>query len=177
LSAPVGFKNATNGSVQTAVDAILVAAEPHKFPSVTFDGRAMIVASTGNPYGHLILRGSEQGPNYDVVSVARAIDALIEAGLPARLVVDCSHGNSGKDYRKQPVVATAVAEQIAAGSSAICGLMLESHLVEGRQAIVDGRSNLRYGQSVTDGCIGWDDTVKVLENLAVAVRQRNSVAA
>jgi 3-deoxy-7-phosphoheptulonate synthase len=177
LSAPVGFKNATNGSVQTAVDAILVAAQPHKFPSVTFDGRAMIVASTGNPHGHLILRGSEQGPNYDTVSVARAIDALIEAGLPPRLIVDCSHGNSGKDYRKQPLAAAAVAEQIAAGSSAICGLMLESHLVEGRQAIVDGRNGLRYGQSVTDGCIGWDDTVKVLAELAAAVRQRNSVPA
>ena len=113
----------------------------------------------------------------DAVSVARATDALLEAGLPPRLIVDCSHGNSGKDYRKQPVVAAAVAAQVAAGSAAICGLMLESHLVEGRQAVVDGRSNLRYGQSVTDGCVGWEDTVKVLEELAAAVRQRNSVAA
>jgi 3-deoxy-7-phosphoheptulonate synthase len=160
--------------VQTAVDAILVAAQPHKFPSVSFDGRAMIVASTGNPYGHLILRGSDAGPNYDAASVGRAVNALTQAGLPPRLIVDCSHGNSGKDYRKQPEVAAAVAAQIAAGSSAICGLMLESHLVEGRQAIVDGRNNLRYGQSVTDGCIGWEQTVTVLENLAAAVRLRRT---
>ncbi len=176
LSAPVGFKNATNGSVQTAIDAILVAAQPHKFPSVSFDGRAMIVESTGNAWGHLILRGSESGSNFDTASVARATNALAQAGLPPRLIVDCSHGNSGKDYRKQPEVAAAVAAQIAEGSFAICGLMLESHLVEGRQAIVDGRRNLRYGQSVTDGCIGWDDTVKVLDNLAAAVRQRKNAA-
>jgi 3-deoxy-7-phosphoheptulonate synthase len=174
LSAPVGFKNATNGSVQTAVDAILVAAQPHKFPSISFDGRAMIVASTGNPYGHLILRGSDAGPNYDAANVGRATDALAQAGLPPRLIVDCSHGNSGKDYRKQPEAAAAVAAQIAAGSFAICGLMLESHLVEGRQSIVNGRNNLRYGQSVTDGCIGWEQTVKVLENLAAAVRLRRT---
>ncbi len=174
LSAPVGFKNATNGSVQTAVDAILVAAQPHRFPSISFDGRAMIVESTGNPFGHLILRGSEFGPNYDAASVRRAVDALAQAGLPPRLIVDCSHGNSGKDYRRQPEVAADVAGQIAGGSSAICGLMLESHLVEGRQSITDGRHNLRYGQSVTDGCIGWDATVNVLENLAAAVRTRRA---
>jgi 3-deoxy-7-phosphoheptulonate synthase len=174
LSAPVGFKNATNGSVQTAVDAILVAAQPHKFPSISLEGRAMIVASTGNPFGHLILRGSEHGPNYDAESVRRAAGALASAGLPPRLIIDCSHGNSGKDYRKQPEVAAAVAAQVAGGSPAICGLMLESHLVEGKQAIVDGRKDLRYGQSVTDGCIGWDETVKVLENLATAVRKRES---
>jgi 3-deoxy-7-phosphoheptulonate synthase len=172
LSAPVGFKNATNGSVQTAVDAILVAAQPHRFPSVSFDGRAMIVASTGNPHGHLILRGSESGPNYDAASVRRAADALSRAGLPPRLIVDCSHGNSGKDYRRQPEVAASVAGQIESGSFAICGVMLESHLVEGRQAIVDGRKNLRYGQSVTDGCIGWEQTVDVLGGLAEAVRAR-----
>lgn len=172
LSAPVGFKNATNGSVQTAVDAILVAAQPHKFPSISLDGRAMIVESTGNPHGHLILRGSEYGPNYDAESVRRAVDALAQAGLPPRLIVDCSHGNSGKDYRRQPEVAAAVAAQIAGGSFAISGVMLESHLVEGRQEIVDGRNNLRYGQSVTDGCIGWEQTVTVLENLAAAVRER-----
>jgi 3-deoxy-7-phosphoheptulonate synthase len=172
LSAPVGFKNATNGSVQTAVDAILVAAQPHTFPSVSFDGRAMIVASTGNPHGHLILRGSENGPNYDAASVQRAAGALAQAGLPPRLIVDCSHGNSGKDYNRQPDVAACVAGQIAGGSFEICGVMLESHLVQGRQAIVDGRKNLRYGQSVTDGCIGWDETVTVLGELAEAVRSR-----
>jgi 3-deoxy-7-phosphoheptulonate synthase len=174
LSAPVGFKNATNGNVQTAVDAILVAAQPHRFPSVSFDGRAMIVASTGNPHGHLVLRGSENGPNYDAASVQHAAEALAEAGLPPRLIVDCSHGNSGKDYCKQPEVAACVAGQIAGGSFEICGVMLESHLVEGRQTIVDGRKNLRYGQSVTDGCIGWDETVSVLGQLAAAVRLRRT---
>jgi 3-deoxy-7-phosphoheptulonate synthase len=174
LSAPVGFKNATNGSVQTAVDAILVAAQPHRFPSVSFDGRAIIVASTGNPHGHLILRGSEQGPNYDAASVQRAAAALAAAGLPPRLIVDCSHGNSGKDYLRQREVAASVAAQVAGGSSAICGAMLESHLVEGRQDIADGRKNLRYGQSVTDGCIGWEETVDVLGGLAEAVRARQA---
>jgi 3-deoxy-7-phosphoheptulonate synthase len=172
LSAPVGFKNATDGSVQTAVDAILVAAQPHTFPSVSFDGRAMIVTSTGNPHGHLILRGAEQGPNYDADSVRGAAEALTRAGLPARMIVDCSHGNSGKDYRKQPEVAASLADQIAGGSHAICGVMLESHLVAGKQAITAGRKDLRYGQSVTDACIGWDETMSVLERLAHAVRLR-----
>lgn len=172
LSAPVGFKNATGGSVQTAVDAILVAAQPHTFPSISFDGRAMIVTSTGNPHGHLILRGAEHGPNYDAASVRRAADALTQAGLPPRMIVDCSHGNSGKDYRKQPEVAACLADQIAGGSLAICGVMLESHLVEGNQAIADKRNNLRYGQSVTDACIGWDETMTVLDRLAAAVRLR-----
>jgi 3-deoxy-7-phosphoheptulonate synthase len=174
LSAPVGFKNATDGSVQTAVDAILVAAQPHTFPSISFDGRAMIVASTGNPHGHLILRGAEQGPNYDAVSVGRAATALTKAGLPPRMIVDCSHGNSGKDYRKQPEVAACLAEQIAGGSLAICGVMLESHLLEGNQAIADDPKSLRYGQSVTDACIGWDQTTDVLERLAAAVRLRRT---
>jgi len=174
LSAPVGFKNSTDGSVQTAVDAILVAAQPHTFPSVSLDGRAMIATSTGNPHGHLILRGSETGPNYDAASVGSAADALTRAGLPPRLIVDCSHGNSGKDYRKQPMVAASLAQQIGGGSFAICGVMLESHLVEGKQTITDNKQNLRYGQSVTDACIGWDETGKVLDSLAAAVRQRRA---
>ena len=174
LSAPVGFKNATNGSVQTAVDAIHVAAQPHRFPSISADGRAIVVTTTGNPNGHLILRGSEDGANYDEASVRRAADALSRAGLAPYLVVDCSHGNSGKDYRRQPEVAANIAAQIAGGSIAICGVMLESHLVEGKQTIVDGRSDLLYGQSVTDGCIGWDTTAAVLDELAAAVRLRRS---
>jgi len=174
LSAPVGFKNATDGSVPTAVDAILVAAQRHIFPTISLDGKAMIVATSGNPHGHLILRGSEHATNYDAASVRLAADALAKAGLPPRLIVDCSHGNSGKDYRKQPEVAACVTRQVALGSSAICGVMLESHLVEGRQAIGNGSANLRYGQSVTDGCIGWEETASVLENLATAVREGRS---
>jgi 3-deoxy-7-phosphoheptulonate synthase len=172
LSAPVGFKNATDGSVRIAVDAILVAAQPHTFPSISFDGRAMIVTSTGNPNGHLILRGAEQGPNYDADSVHRAAATLTQAGLAPRMIVDCSHGNSGKDYRKQPEVAACLAEQVAGGARAICGVMLESHLVEGNQAIANDRAGMRYGQSVTDACIGWEETTKVLDGLAVAVRLR-----
>ncbi len=176
LSAPVGFKNATDGSVQTAVDAILVAAEPHTFPSISFDGRAMIVVSTGNPNGHLILRGAQGQPNYDAVSVRRAAATLSQAGLAPRMIVDCSHGNSGKDYRKQPEVAANVADQVGSGSRAICGVMLESHLVEGKQAIANERAAMRYGQSVTDGCIGWEETAQVLEGLAAAVRLRRKRA-
>ena len=176
LSAPVGFKNATDGSVQIAVDAILVASQAHTFPSISSDGRAIVVTSTGNPNGHLILRGGDQGPNYDAVSVGRAAAALTKAGLPPRLIVDCSHGNSNKDYRRQPEVAADVAEQIAGGSHAICGVMLESNLVAGNQAIGDDPKRLRYGQSVTDACIGWSDTESVLERLAGAVRQRRRSA-
>jgi 3-deoxy-7-phosphoheptulonate synthase len=175
LSAPVGFKNPMNGNVALGVDAILAAAQPHKFPSISLDGRAVVVTTTGNPNCHLVLRGAGDRPNYDASSVRAAVGALAEAGLPARLMVDCSHGNSGKDHRRQPVVAADVAGQIAGGSSAICGVMLEAHLVEGRQDIVNGRSGLRHGQSVTDACIGWETTVEVLERLAKAVRRRCQV--
>jgi 3-deoxy-7-phosphoheptulonate synthase len=177
LSAPVGFKNATNGSVAAAIDAIHVAAQSHRFPTISLEGQAIVITTTGNPDGHLVLRGASDGPNYDAASVATAAAALAQSGLPARLMIDCSHGNSNKDYSRQPIVAADIALQIAHGSSSICGLMLESHLVEGRQDIVSGRDGLRYGQSVTDGCIGWDATVAVLEQLADAVRQRQSATA
>ncbi|MGH8822681.1 MAG: 3-deoxy-7-phosphoheptulonate synthase [Rhodoferax sp.] len=176
LSAPVGFKNATNGSVAAAIDAIHVASQPHRFPTISLEGRAMVITTTGNPDGHLVLRGSSAGPNFDAPSVRHACAALRLAGLPARLVIDCSHGNSSKDYARQPAVATDVAQQIGGGSASICGVMIESHLVEGRQDITDGRKGLRYGQSVTDACIGWDATVAVLENLAAAVRNRRASA-
>jgi 3-deoxy-7-phosphoheptulonate synthase len=172
LSAPLGFKNATNGSVAVAIDAIHVAAQPHRFPSISLDGQAMVVTTSGNPDTHLVLRGANGGPNYDQASVAAAAQALADAGLPARLLVDCSHGNSAKDWRRQPEVAADIARQVADGSSAIAGVLLESHLVEGRQDIVNGRTGLRYGQSVTDGCIGWEATAGVLEALAHAVRRR-----
>jgi 3-deoxy-7-phosphoheptulonate synthase len=175
LSAPVGFKNPTSGNIQTAVDAVLSAAQPHKFPSISADGRAIVVTTTGNPHCHVVLRGSRDGPNHDAASVREAGIALEKAGLPPRLMIDCSHGNSGSDHRRQPVVAAEVAGQIAAGSHAICGVMLESHLVEGRQDIQDGRRGLRYGQSVTDACMGWDATAHVLQHLAAVVRQRNKV--
>jgi 3-deoxy-7-phosphoheptulonate synthase len=176
LSAPVGFKNATNGSVAAAIDAIHVAAQSHRFPTISLEGKAIVITTTGNPDGHLVLRGASDGPNYDAASVARATAALTGSGLPARLMIDCSHGNSRKDFARQPEVAANIAQQIASGSGSICGLMLESHLVEGRQDIVNGRHGMRYGQSVTDGCIGWDATVTVLEQLAGAVRQRRKTS-
>ena len=171
LSAPLGFKNATNGSVSVAIDAIHVASQSHTFPSISLDGRAIVVTTTGNPDAHLVLRGANGGPNYDEASVAGAAKALTDSGLTARLLVDCSHGNSSKDYRRQPEVAADVARQVAGGSRAIAGVLLESHLVEGRQDITAGRGGLRYGQSVTDGCIGWESTVEVMQALAAAVRK------
>ena len=172
LSAPLGFKNATNGSVAVAIDAIHVAAQPHRFPSISLDGHAIVVTTTGNPDAHLVLRGAGDRANHDAASVAQAAQSLAASGLTARLVIDCSHGNSAKDYRRQPQVAADIARQIAAGATSIAGVMLESHLVEGRQDITNGRTGLRYGQSVTDGCIGWESTEAVLDDLAQAVRQR-----
>jgi 3-deoxy-7-phosphoheptulonate synthase len=175
LSAPVGFKNATHGGIDVAIDAIHVARQPHRFPSIAMDGQAMVVSTTGNPDGHLVLRGAHTGPNHDVASVAKAAQALGSAGLAPRLLVDCSHGNSAKDYRRQPQVAGELAAQVAGGSTAIAGVLLESHLFEGRQEITGGREDLTYGQSVTDGCIGWDQTVGVLDALAAAVATRRRV--
>jgi 3-deoxy-7-phosphoheptulonate synthase len=172
LSAPVGFKNPTSGSIQPALDAIAAAAQPHKFPSISLDGRAIVVTTTGNPHCHLVLRGGRESPNFDERNVDAAVAALQSAGLPPRLMVDCSHGNSGGDHRRQPLVAADVGAQIASGSRGICAVMLESHLVEGRQDIRDGRGGLRYGQSVTDACIGWEATTQVLAKLADAARRR-----
>ena len=172
LSAPVGFKNATHGGIDVAIDAIHVAQQPHRFPTISMEGRAVVATTTGNPDGHLVLRGSHSGPNHDAASVARAAHALGSAGLTPRLLIDCSHGNSAKDYRRQPLVAAEIATQVAGGSETIAGVLLESHLFEGRQEIVNGREGLTYGQSVTDGCIGWEQTVAVLDELAGAVAQR-----
>jgi 3-deoxy-7-phosphoheptulonate synthase len=173
LSAPVGFKNPTSGKLQVAIDAIISAAQSHKFPSISTDGRAIVVTTTGNPHCHLVLRGGESEPNYDAGNVANASAALKGAGLPSRVMIDCSHGNSRGDYRRQPEVVADVAAQIAAGSSAIFAVMLESHLVEGRQSLDAGKGGLRYGQSVTDGCIAWKTTAELLHALAQAVRIRN----
>ena len=176
LSMPVGFKNGTGGGIQMAVDAVRSAAHRHVFLGVTEQGLAGIVLTRGNPDCHIILRGGRTEPNYDRGHLQRTLLMLREAGLAARLMVDASHDNSEKDYRRQPAVAHAVAEQIAAGERGIVGVMLESFLVEGRQDLVD-RSRLVYGQSVTDACIGWETTVPVLRELAAAVRARRSALA
>lgn len=176
LSMPVGFKNGTGGNIQMAVDAIGSARVPHWFPSVTKQGVAAIFQTTGNQTCHLILRGgSRTGPNYQAPHIAAAVDLLKAAGLPPFLMVDCSHGNSNKDYRRQTVVAEDLAGQVAAGERAVCGLMLESHLVEGRQDLEPGKP-LLYGQSITDGCISTSTTREILLNLADAVRKRRQPA-
>ncbi len=176
LSCPVGFKNGTDGRVQTAVDAVRAAAYPHSFLGVTEQGLAGIVTTRGNPDCHIVLRGSDGGPNHDAQSVGQALEALRRAGLPPRLVIDASHGNSGKDHRRQPGVVLDVADQVAQGQTGIVGLMLESFLVEGRQDISgpEGLQGLVYGQSVTDACMSWETTEPLLHRLADAVRSRRS---
>lgn len=175
LSMPVGFKNGTAGSLQLAVDAIRSAAHPHHFLSVTKQGVAAIVSTRGNSDCHLILRGGTEGPNHDPAAVAAACEILRKVDLPERLIIDCSHANSGKDPARQPEVAESVGAQVAGGSRAVVGVMLESFLVEGRQDIVEGEE-LIYGRSITDGCMGWETTVPVIEGLARAVRERRSHA-
>jgi 3-deoxy-7-phosphoheptulonate synthase len=147
------------------------AAYPHQFMSVTEQGLAAIVVTRGNCDTHVILRGGRSGPNYDAASVQGALAALQAGGLPPRVMIDASHGNSGKDYRRQPAVASAVAEQVASGEPGIIGVMLESFLVDGRQELTD-RGHLTLGQSITDECMGWEMTVPVLRELAAAVRAR-----
>ncbi len=171
LSTPVGFKNGTGGGIQMAVDAVRAAAYPHQFLGVTEQGLAAIVATRGNEDGHVILRGGRTGTNYDAASVASVLATLRANGLPQRLMIDTSHGNSDKDFRRQPLVAREIAAQVAGGQRGIIGVLLESFLVDGRQ---DLKSNgtLTYGQSITDPCMGWEMTVPVLRELAAAVRAR-----
>jgi 3-deoxy-7-phosphoheptulonate synthase len=173
LSMPVGFKNGTSGTVQIAADAVRSAAEPHHFLSVTKQGLAAIVATKGNPHCHVILRGGSNGPNYGEEAVASAVALLSKNKLPGKLMIDTSHANSGKDPAKQPDVASAIARQVAGGSRNIFGVMIESFLVAGRQEISE-RASMTFGQSVTDGCLAWDTTVPLLEELADSVRQRRA---
>jgi len=170
LSCPVGFKNATDGGLKVAVDALRAAAHPHHFLSLTKEGRSAIFSTAGNPDCHVILRGGHQ-PNFDAESVAQASAELQAAGLPVQLMIDFSHANSSKKFERQIIVGHDVAAQIAAGNHGITGAMIESHLKEGRQDVVPGRE-LTFGQSVTDACINWEDTLVVLNELAAAVRTR-----
>jgi 3-deoxy-7-phosphoheptulonate synthase len=168
LSCPMGFKNGTDGSVSIAVDAIEAARHPHHFLSVTKQGVAAIVATRGNDECHVILRGGHSSPNYHASDVERAAELLKRRGMNSRLMVDCSHGNSGKDPERQTAVAAAVGAQVAAGTRHIFGAMLESHLKSGRQDVEPGRP-LVYGQSVTDACLSWEATESALRGLAEAV--------
>ncbi len=172
LSMPVGFKNRTDGDMQVAVDAVVSARHPHCFPSLTHEGAPAVLTTSGNPHGHLVLRGgSRSGPNFEAAHIGQAAALLEKSGSPAAILVDCSHANSGKRFDQQPAVATAVGQQIAGGQRAIIGVMVESHLVGGAQSVVPGKA-LTFGQSITDGCLAFDETVPVLETLAAAVRQR-----
>ena len=173
LSMPVGFKNGTDGDVQVAVDACRASAAGHTFFGVTHNGVAAVVTTAGNPQTHVILRGGRTGPNYEAGHIAKALDLITAAGLPRRLMVDASHGNSGKDHRRQPVVTKAIAEQLAAGERGLTGVMLESFLVEGRQP-PGPPGTLTYGQSVTDACMDFGTTAAVLSELAAAVRSRRN---
>jgi 3-deoxy-7-phosphoheptulonate synthase len=170
-SMPVGFKNGTDGGVQIAIDALRAAMHPHRFLGVTEQGLAGIVSTRGNPDCHVILRGGATGTNYDAMSVQKTLSALRDAGLPPRVMIDASHGNSEKDHKRQPVVVRDVAAQLAQGETGIMGMMMESFLVDGRQNLVD-RAKLVYGQSITDACLGWDATGPVLHELAEGVRAR-----
>jgi 3-deoxy-7-phosphoheptulonate synthase len=175
LSCPVGFKNGTRGTVKIAVDAVSAASRPHSFLSVTKAGHTAIFKTAGNEDTHIILRGGTQGPNYDAKSVAEACKLLEEAGLRGHVMVDLSHANSSKQYAKQLEVGQDVAGQIAGGSRQIFGVMIESHLVEGRQDVIPEKP-LTYGQSITDACIGWEATVPLLDTLAGAVAKRRALA-
>ena len=170
LSAPVGFKNGTDGNVKIAVDALLAARQKHHFLSVHKNGQVAIVETRGNDDCHIILRGGKS-PNYDAASVQAACAELARAKLPERLMIDCSHANAAKDYRRQAAVASDIGRQVAGGERRIIGAMVESHLVEGRQDLAPGKP-LVFGQSITDSCLGWDESVRLLEHLAEAVKER-----
>jgi len=174
LSCPVGFKNGTDGNVRIAVDAIRAARHPHRFLGVTKAGRSAVVETVGNEDCHLILRGGRE-PNYDTASVAAACAELASAGLTPQVMIDSSHGNSRKQHRLQIEVMRDVAHQVGQGDERIFGAMVESNLVEGRQDLITGKP-LAYGMSITDACIGWEDTVLVLNLLADGVRRRRMLA-
>jgi 3-deoxy-7-phosphoheptulonate synthase len=175
MTMPVGFKNGTDGDIQVAAEACLAAAVPQARTGLTEAGQPAVFATAGNPDCHVILRGGRAGPNYEPAYVAKALDLLGGLGLPRRVVVDASHGNSGKDHTRQPLVAEVIAAQVADGDRGIAGVMLESFLVAGRQQVRPGRLALVYGQSVTDACMSFTVTARVLEMLAGAARARREV--
>jgi 3-deoxy-7-phosphoheptulonate synthase len=175
LSCPVGFKNGTDGNIRIAIDAIRAAQSPHHFLSVTKAGHSAIVSTSGNEDCHVILRGGRE-PNHDAAHVDAACKEIAAAGLAARLMIDASHANSNKRFKQQIEVARDTAQQVASGDERIIGVMIESHLAEGRQDLVPGQQ-LEYGKSVTDACLGWEDSLLVLELLAKSVRERRLVEA
>ena len=170
LSTPVGFKNSTEGNLQVALDALQAARSSHRFLGIDGDGRACIVVTKGNPYGHVVLRGGRNRSNYDKASVDEAAERLSKKGLPAALMVDCSHANSGKKFEAQEVVWKSIIEQRAAGQKAIMGAMVESNLFEGRQDLTENCADLKYGVSVTDACIGFEKTEQLIQHAYETLR-------
>jgi 3-deoxy-7-phosphoheptulonate synthase len=171
LSTPVGFKNGTDGDISIAINAILSASHPHSFLGINGQGKVSIVRTSGNRYGHVVLRGGDGRPNYDTVSVAMAEQALLKAKLPANIVVDCSHANSFKNPDLQPLVMADVVNQVRLGNKSLVGVMIESNIVGGKQAIPEDLSKLVYGCSVTDGCVGWETTEKMLRDADKLLRE------
>lgn len=169
LSMPIGFKNSTDGSLQAAANAMLAASRPHHFLGINQSGLASIVTTTGNPDGHLVLRGGKHGPNYAPENVIQAASNLTSLNLTPRMMIDCSHANANKDHQRQITVLDSVAEQVAAGSKHILGVMIESHLKAGKQSIPEDLDQLTYGQSITDACVDFDTTAQMLRQLATAV--------
>ena len=175
VSCPVGFKNGTSGDVQVAIDAVLSASHSHTFLGHTKHGQSAIFVTTGNPDCHIILRGGRKSVNYTAGAVAQTVAAMERSGVRPRIMIDCSHANSNKDYTRQAIVCRDVAAQITAGNSSIIGVMMESNLVAGAQSLIPGRP-LVYGQSITDACIDWAETYSLLKELAAASRARRNVA-
>ncbi|MBL8445268.1 MAG: 3-deoxy-7-phosphoheptulonate synthase [Zoogloeaceae bacterium] len=171
LSTPVGFKNATDGDMDVAINAILSASHPHSFLGINGKGQSAILRTRGNPYGHVVLRGGGGRPNYDSVSISLAEQALVKAKLPANVVVDCSHANSWKKPELQPLVMKDVIHQIREGNTSVVGMMVESFIEAGNQAIPKDLSQLKYGCSVTDGCVGWDTTVSMIRDAHAILRE------
>lgn len=176
LSMPIGFKNNTDGSLQAATNAMVAASRSHHFLGINHSGLASIVATTGNPDGHLVLRGGKNGPNYNVQSVKQAVEQLSKAGLNPRLMVDCSHANANKQHLQQAVVLSHIAEQLKTGSRHVLGVMIESHIKSGRQSLPKNLDDLVYGQSITDACVDFETTKTMLEQLATAVEPHLSAA-
>ncbi|MBM4207113.1 MAG: 3-deoxy-7-phosphoheptulonate synthase [Gammaproteobacteria bacterium] len=174
ISSPIGFKNSTNGTIKIAIDAIGAAMSPHHFLSVTKEGHSAIFSTTGNEDAHIILRGGNDGPNYDAVNVEKVANGLQHANLRPNIMIDFSHANSLKQCQRQLIVGEDVGEQIANGDRRIIGAMIESHLKGGRQDVIDGQP-LVYGQSITDACLSWDDTLPLLRHLAEAVEKRRTI--
>ena len=170
LSMPVGYKNGTDGTATIAINAMQAASKPHHFLGINNDGHASIVSTTGNPHGHLVLRGGKNGTNYHLDAINLIADELSQFKMPSKVMVDCSHGNSNKDFRRQSEVLREVASQLKSGSKNVMGVMIESHLVEGNQKLNSDLSKLTYGQSVTDACINFSTTEVLLEELAESVK-------